>query len=140
MSFSSDLHKLTYYSNSVRCLYVNALRSLFCFVGGHSTFFGMLNTFVHIVMYSYYLLAALGPKVQKYLWWKKYLTALQMVSFFIKWKCWTNQTSTKWLTKFQFPGRVTLLRSNQIQCVKIFFINLNLNSYLRCANTLVPCS
>lgn len=49
--------------------------------GGHSTFFGMLNTFVHIVMYSYYLLAALGPKVQKYLWWKKYLTALQMVQF-----------------------------------------------------------
>ncbi|CAG9560577.1 unnamed protein product [Danaus chrysippus] len=32
--------------------------------GGHSTFFGMLNTFVHIVMYSYYLLAALGPQVQ----------------------------------------------------------------------------
>ncbi|KAI5645315.1 GNS1/SUR4 family domain-containing protein [Phthorimaea operculella] len=49
--------------------------------GGHSTFFGMLNTFVHIIMYSYYLLAALGPQVQKYLWWKKYLTALQMVQF-----------------------------------------------------------
>lgn len=49
--------------------------------GGHSTFFGMLNTFVHIVMYSYYLLAALGPQVQKYLWWKKYLTVMQMVQF-----------------------------------------------------------
>lgn len=49
--------------------------------GGHSTFFGLLNTFVHIVMYSYYLLAALGPKVQPYLWWKKYLTAFQMVQF-----------------------------------------------------------
>ncbi|XP_073951558.1 very long chain fatty acid elongase 7-like [Choristoneura fumiferana] len=49
--------------------------------GGHSTFFGLLNTFVHIIMYSYYLLAALGPKVQKYLWWKKYLTALQMIQF-----------------------------------------------------------
>ncbi|XP_012288595.1 elongation of very long chain fatty acids protein AAEL008004 [Orussus abietinus] len=49
--------------------------------GGHSTFFGLLNTFVHIVMYSYYLLAALGPRIQPYLWWKKYLTALQMVQF-----------------------------------------------------------
>ncbi|XP_059052317.1 elongation of very long chain fatty acids protein AAEL008004 [Achroia grisella] len=49
--------------------------------GGHSTFFGMLNTFVHIIMYTYYLLAALGPQIQKYLWWKKYLTALQMVQF-----------------------------------------------------------
>uniref|UniRef100_A0A023F4L2 Elongation of very long chain fatty acids protein n=1 Tax=Triatoma infestans TaxID=30076 RepID=A0A023F4L2_TRIIF len=49
--------------------------------GGHSTFFGLLNTFVHIIMYSYYLLAALGPSVQKYLWWKKYLTSLQMAQF-----------------------------------------------------------
>ncbi|XP_054001056.1 elongation of very long chain fatty acids protein AAEL008004-like [Hylaeus anthracinus] len=49
--------------------------------GGHSTFFGFLNTFVHIVMYSYYLLAALGPKIQPYLWWKKYLTSLQMIQF-----------------------------------------------------------
>lgn len=39
----------------------------------------MLNTFVHIIMYLYYLLAALGPRFQKYIWWKKYLTVLQMV-------------------------------------------------------------
>lgn len=49
--------------------------------GGHSSFFGFLNTFVHIIMYTYYMLAAMGPKVQKYLWWKKYLTVLQMVQF-----------------------------------------------------------
>ncbi|XP_012288365.1 elongation of very long chain fatty acids protein AAEL008004 isoform X2 [Orussus abietinus] len=49
--------------------------------GGHSTFFGLLNTFVHIVMYTYYFLAALGPHMQPYLWWKKYLTAFQMLQF-----------------------------------------------------------
>nr|XP_037874735.1 elongation of very long chain fatty acids protein AAEL008004 isoform X2 [Bombyx mori]XP_037874736.1 elongation of very long chain fatty acids protein AAEL008004 isoform X2 [Bombyx mori] len=49
--------------------------------GGHSTFFGLLNTFVHIVMYTYYMLAAMGPHMRKYLWWKKYLTTLQMVQF-----------------------------------------------------------
>lgn len=32
-------------------------------------------------MYTYYMLAAMGPRVQKYLWWKKYLTLLQMVQF-----------------------------------------------------------
>lgn len=32
-------------------------------------------------MYSYYLLAALGPKMTPYLWWKKYLTAFQMLQF-----------------------------------------------------------
>lgn len=51
------------------------------FVGGHSTFFGFINTFIHIVMYLYYLLAALGPQIQPYLWWKKYLTTMQMIQF-----------------------------------------------------------
>lgn len=49
--------------------------------GGHSSFFGFLNTFVHIIMYTYYMLAAMGPHMQKYLWWKRYLTVLQMVGF-----------------------------------------------------------
>ncbi|VEN49055.1 unnamed protein product [Callosobruchus maculatus] len=49
--------------------------------GGHSTFFGFLNTFVHIIMYSYYMLSAMGPEIQKYLWWKKYITTLQMIQF-----------------------------------------------------------
>ncbi|KAJ8984836.1 hypothetical protein NQ317_013036 [Molorchus minor] len=49
--------------------------------GGHSTFFGFLNSFVHIIMYFYYMLSALGPQTQKYLWWKKYLTTLQMAQF-----------------------------------------------------------
>lgn len=51
------------------------------FLGGHSTFFGFINTFVHIIMYTYYMLSAIGPHMQKYLWWKKYLTTLQMVQF-----------------------------------------------------------
>lgn len=42
-------------------------------------FIGLVNTFVHIIMYSYYGLAAIGPHMQKYLWWKRYLTSLQLV-------------------------------------------------------------
>lgn len=48
---------------------------------GHGTFLGLLNTLVHVVMYSYYLLSALGPHMDKYLWWKKYLTTMQLVQF-----------------------------------------------------------
>jgi hypothetical protein len=40
---------------------------------------GLLNSFVHVVMYTYYLIAALGPRFQKYLWWKKYMTWIQLV-------------------------------------------------------------
>ena len=38
-----------------------------------------MNSFVHVVMYTYYGVSALGPAVQKYLWWKRYLTRLQLV-------------------------------------------------------------
>ncbi|KAH6927191.1 hypothetical protein HPB50_000823 [Hyalomma asiaticum] len=40
-----------------------------------------VNALVHVIMYSYYFLAALGPSVQKYLWWKRYLTELQIAQF-----------------------------------------------------------
>ena len=40
---------------------------------------GLINTFVHVIMYMYYFLAALGPHIQKYLWWKRYITVMQLV-------------------------------------------------------------
>lgn len=40
----------------------------------------MANSFIHVLMYTYYGLSALGPHIAKYLWWKKYLTILQLVS------------------------------------------------------------
>eukprot|EP00092_Neocalanus_flemingeri_P030180 GFUD01032758.1.p1 GENE.GFUD01032758.1~~GFUD01032758.1.p1 ORF type:complete len:296 (-),score=56.91 GFUD01032758.1:219-1106(-) len=49
--------------------------------GGHTTFCGFLNMGVHVVMYFYYLMSAMGPEVQKYLWWKRYLTTMQLVQF-----------------------------------------------------------
>lgn len=49
--------------------------------GGHSTFFAFLNSFVHVLMYFYYGVAAIGPHMYKYLWWKKYMTCIQMVQF-----------------------------------------------------------
>ncbi|XP_039261181.2 very long chain fatty acid elongase 7-like [Styela clava] len=51
--------------------------------GGLGTFHGMINSFVHLVMYTYYGIAALGPAYQKYLWWKKYLTVFQMTQFVV---------------------------------------------------------
>lgn len=41
----------------------------------------MVNSSIHVLMYSYYGLAALGSSVAKYLWWKKYLTILQLIQF-----------------------------------------------------------
>ncbi|XP_072940632.1 very long chain fatty acid elongase 5-like [Epargyreus clarus] len=45
-------------------------------------FIGTLNSFVHIVMYGYYALSAF-PRLTKYLWWKAYITKLQLIQFMI---------------------------------------------------------
>lgn len=52
----------------------------FSHIGGHGTLLGLINSFIHVIMYVYYMLAAMGPQVQKHLWWKKYLTVMQIVS------------------------------------------------------------
>jgi hypothetical protein len=51
--------------------------------GGSGTFHGMVNSFVHVVMYSYYCLSAFGPGVQKYLFWKKWITKIQISQFLL---------------------------------------------------------
>ncbi|PWA33546.1 hypothetical protein CCH79_00007447, partial [Gambusia affinis] len=51
--------------------------------GGQSFFGAHMNALIHVLMYLYYGLASCGPKIQKYLWWKKYLTIIQMVQFHV---------------------------------------------------------
>lgn len=42
--------------------------------------FPFINSAIHVVMYTYYLLATF-PALRPHLWWKRYLTALQMIQF-----------------------------------------------------------
>ncbi|XP_014357317.2 elongation of very long chain fatty acids protein 7 [Papilio machaon] len=51
--------------------------------GGHGTLIGVINSFVHIIMYTYYMLSAMGPQYQKFLFWKRHITTLQMLQFCI---------------------------------------------------------
>jgi len=48
---------------------------------GRTAFVGIINSLIHTVMYFYYALASYGPSMAKYLWWKKYITTLQMIQF-----------------------------------------------------------
>lgn len=47
----------------------------------HFVVVGLLNSFVHVLMYAYYGISSLGPEYQKFVWWKKHLTKVQLVSF-----------------------------------------------------------
>lgn len=49
--------------------------------GGHGTFSNLVNNFVHVLLYAYYMLSAMGPQYAKYIWWKKYLTKTQLAQF-----------------------------------------------------------
>ncbi|KAH8303601.1 hypothetical protein KR018_006312 [Drosophila ironensis] len=41
----------------------------------------VINSAIHVIMYGYYALSSLGPRVQRFLWWKRYLTCLQLLQF-----------------------------------------------------------
>ena len=53
--------------------------------GGDAYFSAALNSWVHVCMYTYYLMAVLIGKDEKkrkrYLWWGRYLTQMQMAQF-----------------------------------------------------------
>lgn len=48
--------------------------------GGRAYLHLLVNCFIHTVMYSYYGLACF-PRLRKFLWWKKFLTVLQLTQF-----------------------------------------------------------
>lgn len=81
--------------------------------GGHCTFIGVVNSFVHIIMYSYYgLAAALPPEAQKkYLWWKKYITTLQLLQFCLAFihssqLLWYDCGFPRWSVFFTLPNAI----------------------------------
>lgn len=53
------------------------------FPGGHSLFTGFINSIIHIIMYTHYLLTVYNSSYKQNVWWKKYITQMQIVSVFI---------------------------------------------------------
>jgi len=51
--------------------------------GGNDSIVCFINSIIHTIMYTYYFLAMLGPQMKPFLWWKKYLTAMQIIQFLI---------------------------------------------------------
>ncbi|OQR73134.1 elongation of very long chain fatty acids protein 4-like [Tropilaelaps mercedesae] len=43
----------------------------------------LVNMAIHVVMYFYYFLSSFGPSIQRYLFWKKYLTRVQIAQFIV---------------------------------------------------------
>lgn len=66
--------------------YHHSFMVLVCYVavnwvpGGQGLLLGMINLFVHGVMYFYFFLTSFKPELKKSIWWKKHITQFQMVT------------------------------------------------------------
>ncbi|XP_038156372.1 ELOVL fatty acid elongase 8a [Cyprinodon tularosa] len=94
--------------------------------GGQSFLIGLINSLVHIVMYLYYGLAALGPHMKKYLWWKQYLTSLQLLQFLIV----TMHTTYNLLADCDFPDSMNAVVLAYSLSLIALFSNFYYQNYL----------
>lgn len=51
--------------------------------GGQPLSLGIINSFVHVIMYGYYFLTSFKPEFKESIWWKKHITQIQMIQFAI---------------------------------------------------------
>lgn len=86
----------------------------------------MINSFVHIIMYLYYALAAMGPSVAKYLWWKRYLTIIQLIQFTIA----MTASAVALYHKCDFPLWMHYLLIVYMMTFLVLFGNFYMKSYL----------
>lgn len=49
---------------------------------GRTSIIGIVNSIIHTVMYTYYCMSSM-PSMRQHLWWKRYLTQMQIVQFII---------------------------------------------------------
>ena len=94
--------------------------------GGHGSFQGFANSFVHIFVYSYYLLASFGPRVAPFLWWKKYLTQLQMIQFVV---IFLHSIQLLFQSQCNYPRWVLVPYCGIAVYLLVMFTNFYLKSY-----------
>ncbi|KAJ8925539.1 hypothetical protein NQ315_009379 [Exocentrus adspersus] len=120
--------------NQVSGLHVYHHVSTFCLAwigckflgGGMASFPVIINSFIHIIMYSYYYLSSYGPKWQKKLApWKPKLTMLQMIQFTIL----IIHSLTALLPSCHVPKQVLLLYVPNVLLVYKMFYDFYKTSY-----------
>uniref|UniRef100_A0A182N3Y3 Elongation of very long chain fatty acids protein n=1 Tax=Anopheles dirus TaxID=7168 RepID=A0A182N3Y3_9DIPT len=92
---------------------------------GNTTLPNIINNFVHTLMYFYYMLSAMGPRYQKYLWWKKYMTEIQIAQFVI---C-IGHAINALLTDCAYPKFITFLLLCNASIFFVLFMNFYLENY-----------
>ncbi|KAL2097574.1 hypothetical protein ACEWY4_006781 [Coilia grayii] len=79
-----------------------------------------------MVMYLYYGLVALGPHMQRWRWWKRYLTSLQLLQFCIV----TVHTTYNLFADCNFPDSMNVVVVAYSLSLIALFSNFYYQSYL----------
>ncbi|PZC83910.1 hypothetical protein B5X24_HaOG206659 [Helicoverpa armigera] len=96
--------------------------------GGHGTLIGVINSFVHVVMYTYYLLSVAVPSVKNALWIKKHVTQLQILQFF--W-CVVHMAVIVFKTDCEFPRWTSALFLPQNLFMLVLFTDFYIKTYIK---------
>ncbi|XP_072264546.1 very long chain fatty acid elongase 5 [Pyxicephalus adspersus] len=91
---------------------------------GHSYFGATLNSFIHVLMYSYYGLSAI-PAMRPYLWWKKYITQCQLTQFVLT----MTQTTCAMIWPCAFPMGWLYFQNCYMISLIILFANFYIKTY-----------
>lgn len=95
--------------------------------GGHFNSVGMINSFVHTVMYFYYFLSARYPGVKVSLWWKKYITLIQLIQFVI---IFVHASIVLFKKDCDFPSSLLLLQILQAALMMYMFGKFYVKTYI----------
>ncbi|XP_068674605.1 very long chain fatty acid elongase 7-like [Montipora foliosa] len=105
--------------------------SVMDFRRGFSYFGAAVNCFVHVVMYAYYGLSAIGPQMQPYLWWKAHITKLQLTQFVVLLTYWSNvPLRCKCVVGFH-QYLVLFTQWSFVASLLVLFSNFYIQSYLK---------
>ncbi|KAJ8732475.1 hypothetical protein PYW07_015074 [Mythimna separata] len=111
------------YHHSMMCLVI--WMGVKYFPGGHTILMGYLNSIVHVIMYTYYFISGLGPEYQKYVWWKKHVTIIQLVQFVIVFV----HNASVFFYDCSFPKVINFLCMLNSAAFIYMFGNFYINSY-----------
>lgn len=94
--------------------------------GGQSWFSTSTNSLVHVFMYTYYLMN-LFPSLRQHLWWKRYITQMQLLQFILI----LVNTSYIYFSGCKFPVWSTLMLITYMFVMLLLFGNFYIQAYIK---------
>ncbi|CAH2107727.1 unnamed protein product [Euphydryas editha] len=96
--------------------------------GGHGSSVGLINSFVHVIMYSYYLLTVAAPSMKNSVTLKKFVTQIQILQFLL---LVLHVGSIVFIPDCAYPRWVTAIFLPQNLFMLILFVDFYIKNYIK---------